>query len=90
MIIYETTAALGYNQKAYLIRLDESENGYNYLCIDGSNLADTDLYIIGEEVEDLEDFYVEETNWYRIEQSPLWGSFLFDAFLKQYSINKVN
>jgi len=38
MEIFETTAALGYQQKAYLIRLSESENGFDYLCIGGESL----------------------------------------------------
>jgi len=82
MKIYQTNGGLGYQQLAYLLRLDKSENGYNYLCIgrrfvDGSN----DDYIVGEVVEDLEEIYIEDTD-YKIEDSPLYGSFLFDFFVK--------
>jgi len=85
MIIYETTAALGYNQKAYLLRLDESNNGYNYLCIGVENIYDSDIYSIGEVVYDLEDFYVDEAVCYVIQKSPLYNTFLFDFFIKKYT-----
>ena len=32
--VYITDGGLGYQEYAYLIRLDETENGYNYLVID--------------------------------------------------------
>ena len=44
MQIYETTAALGYAQKAYLIKLNQTKNGYDYLCIGGENLHEEDDY----------------------------------------------
>jgi len=61
IIIYKTNAALGYGQYTYLIRLDKSKNGYNYLCVDKFTVGDN-CYEIGKIVEDLEDYYVEKTN----------------------------
>ena len=75
---------MGYSQLAYLIRLDKSEHGHNYLCIDKLNVHDSDIYSIGKVVEDLEDIYVEDST-YVIENSPLYGTYLFDEFLR----NKV-
>ena len=83
MQIYETTAALGYAQKAYLIRLNQTKNGYNYLCIGGENLCKQNNYETGKVVEDLECFYVENSD-FKTEDSQLHGSFLFDFFLKNY------
>lgn len=83
MQTYETTAALGYAQKAYLIRLNQTKNGYDYLCIGGENLYEQDNYEIGKVVKDLECFYVEEST-FKTEDSQLHGSFLFDFFLKNY------
>ena len=62
MIVYQTNAALGYNQLAFLIRLDKSANGYNYLCIGTQNIHDNE-YEVGEVVEDLEDYYLEDTGF---------------------------
>ena len=59
--VYETNAALGYNQLAYLIRLDKSENGHKYLCIGVHNITNGD-YSRGTMVKDLEDFYVNKSD----------------------------
>ena len=86
MKIYETNAALGYNQTAYLIRLDKTSefNTYNYLCVGTHNIDEDDnIYKIGTVVKDLEDYYV-ETSKFDESESPLFGSFLFDFFLKKY------
>lgn len=80
MKVYETTAGLGYAQKAYLIRLTESENGYDYLCIDYKNIHNPDRYSRGKVVKDIEDMYVEESD-YNIKDSPLFDTFLFQYFL---------
>jgi hypothetical protein len=77
--VWVTDAGLGYNEWAYLIRLDKVENGYSYLVID-SNVED---YQIGSVV-DLEDFYVEKLTMYDLKKSPLWNTFLFQHFLKSY------
>lgn len=77
MKIYQTNAALGYRQLAFVIRLDKSKNGYNYLCIGTQN---TDEYTIGNIVEDLEDIYLEETT-YKVSDSPLHGTYLFDYWI---------
>jgi hypothetical protein len=54
--VYTTSAALGYIQVAYLVRIAKSKNGYDYLCVDTHNISrDNDMYVVGKEVEDLED-----------------------------------
>lgn len=80
--VYQTDAALGYKQLAFLIRLEKSKNGYDYLCI-GTQNVDSDFYQIGEIVKDLEDFYLEETT-YKITDSPLHGTYLFDYWISNY------
>jgi hypothetical protein len=84
MKIYETNAALGYNQLAYLIRLDKSKFGYNYLCIATKNVHDDDNYYPGKVIEDLEYFSNLEISDYDIKESPLYNDFLFDYFLNNY------
>ncbi len=83
MKIYQSDGGLGYNQLAFLIRLEETKNGYNYLCVDTQNIEPEDdtSYVIGEIVEDLENIYVKEST-YKVEESPLYGTFLFNYFLK--------
>jgi hypothetical protein len=68
MKVYQTNAALGYNQLAFLIRLDKSTNGYN-----------NKMYEVGKVVEDLKDYYLEDTT-YKVEDSPLNGTYLFEFF----------
>jgi hypothetical protein len=80
--VYITDGGLGYKEYAYLIRLDETENGYNYLVID-RYVKRGDDYKIGSVV-DLEDIYVEKAEDYDLKKSELWGSFLFHFFLKNY------
>lgn len=82
MKIYQTNAAIGYRQLVYIIQLNQTKNGYNYLVIGGKNITPDD-YEIGSVIKDLEDIYLEETD-YKIEDSPLYGGFLFDFFLKNY------
>ena len=79
MKIYQTNATLGYRQLAFLIRLEKSKTGYDYLCI-GLQNVNKDSYQIGGIVKDLEDYYLEDTN-YKISDSPLYGSYLFDYFI---------
>ena len=82
MIIYETNSALGYNQLAFLIRLDQTKEGHDYLVIGKQNIpSHDDYYVIGEKVEDLEDYLVKESE-FKIEDSPLYNEFLFKAFIK--------
>lgn len=85
MKIYETNGGLGYNQLAYLIQLNKSGNGYNYLVIGGLNIYHLDSYKIGTVTKDLENIYVEESN-YSIKDSPLYGNFLFDFFIENKNI----
>lgn len=87
MKVFETTGGLGYNQKAYLLKLDESENGHNYLCIGRINIQDSDSYAIGSIEKDIEAFYINDSP-YKIEDSPLYGTFLFDWFIKHYNLCK--
>jgi hypothetical protein len=82
MKIYETNASLGYNQLVYIIPINETKNGYDYLVIGLHNIRDEE-YELGGIIEDLESFYLEESN-FKIEESPLYGTFLFDFFLKNY------
>jgi hypothetical protein len=82
--VYCTNAALGHQQYAYLVRLDPSDNGYDYLCVKTLNIPSYDeTYVLGEVVKDLEDFYVEEIDW-DIKKSPLINNFLFQYFLNDY------
>ena len=82
--IYATNGGLGYQEYAYLIRLDETENGYNYLVIDiTQGPKETNDYEIGSVVE-VENVYIEKVEDYKLRRSELWGSFLFHFFLKNY------
>jgi hypothetical protein len=81
--IYITNAGLRYQEYANLIRLDETENGYNYLVID-SYEKNGDNYKVGTIVKDLENLYVERDDKYDLKNSKLWGDFLFHFFLKNY------
>ena len=92
MKIYQTDAMLGYRQYAYLLRLDKSEYGYNYLCIGTMNVPDDDGFLkhgysIAGIVKDLEDFYLEDTN-FKITDSELYGTLLFDFFINNYNFEQ--
>ena len=80
MKVFETNAGLGYQQIAYLIRLNKSKNGYDYLCIDTNNVRGSETYESGKVIKDLEDFYVEESSFRTIDSS-LYGTFLYDHFI---------
>lgn len=84
MIVYQTNAGLGYLKFAFLLRLDKTKNGYNYLCIGTQFIDEEDEYVVGEVTKDLEDDYVTESP-YEISQSPLYGTFLFDFYIKTIS-----
>lgn len=75
MEVFQTDAGLGYKQLAYLVKLDKSKNGHNYLCI--GKTCNADSYEVGHIVMDLEDFYVEPTS-FKIEDSELNGTYLFE------------
>lgn len=82
--IYATNGGLGHQEYAYLIRLDETENGYNYLVIDiTQGPKETNDYKIGSVVE-IEDIYIESVEEYNIKRSELYGTFLFNFFLENY------
>ncbi len=79
--VYQSEGGLGYGELAFLIRLGRSKNGYDYLCIRTQNIDEDDSeYKVGHLVKDLEDIYVSEVD-YKIEDSPLYGSFLFDHYI---------
>ena len=82
MKTYMTDGGLGYNEYAILVRLDKTENEYNYLVID-RYIRNDDQYQIGSVVEDLEDIYVSESS-YKLSDSPLHGTFLFNYFINNY------
>ena len=83
MEIFQTNAMLGYRQFAFIVRLDKSKNGHNYLCIGTQHIGvDDEIYIIGEVVEDLENIYLENTT-FKLEDSPLFGSYLFDYWIRK-------
>lgn len=88
MKIYVTNAALGYNQLAFLIRLDKTKFGYNYLCVDTYNINDSNVYQVGKVVDDLEDYYVEVSN-YNLTDSPLHNTFLFNFFVEKYKDDDI-
>ena len=83
MKTYMTDGGLGHNQYAVLVRLDKSEKGYNYLVIDDTNVLNEYEYVIGTVVYDLEGIYVSESS-YKLTDSPLHGTFLFDYFINNY------
>ena len=82
MKIYQTNAGLGYRQLAFLIRLDKTDNGYNYLCIGTKNVNTDTTYLVGAVIE-LEDLYIENTTLKRSD-SELYGTYLFDYWCKNY------
>jgi len=87
MKIYVTTAGLGYNEKAFLLRLTRTNSkieSHDYLCIGLQNVTDNEIYKIGSVVKDWESFYVETTLEFDITESPLYGDFLFNYFIKNY------
>ena len=79
MIIYQTNSGLRYKCFAYFIRLKKIHLGYTYLCI-GKNEDNDTIYLIGE-INKMESWEVERSS-YRLEDSPLSGTFLFESFLK--------
>lgn len=84
--IYETNAALGYNELAYLIRLDTSENGFNYLCI-GTDERDKffgQSYTEGKRVLDYSDSEV-VLSTKKISDFEFCKGFLFEHFLGTYN-----
>ena len=82
MKIYQTNAGLGYRQLAFLIRLDKTDNGYNYLCIGTKNVNTDTTYLVGAAIE-LEDIYIEDST-FQVSDSELNGTYLFDYWFKNY------
>ena len=79
MKVFQTNATLGYNQLFYIAKIGESDN---YLIIGTKNVSSYNDYQIGDTIEDLPDISIEETN-YKIEQSPLFGTYLFNYWMNQ-------
>lgn len=77
MKFYLTNAGLGYQEHVCLLHIKDD----NYLCIDKFNVAQDDMYIIGEMVKNLESVYVTKTE-YDIKDSPLYNEHLFNYLLK--------
>ncbi len=89
--VYQSDGGLGYRQLAFLILLGKTKDsqlgGDDYLCIGTQNINDEDSeYQIGNVVKDLEDIYITEST-YKIEESPLYGTFLFDYYLQSQKLN---
>lgn len=78
--VYQTDAGLGYGEYVYLLRLNKSKNGHNYLCIGKNCVDELSMYEIGEVVNDIHELYVEPSD-YNIVDSPLYTSYLFKYFL---------
>ena len=78
--VYYTNAALGYNQFAYLIKVEQKKDMADYLVIGRENIP-YDMYRLGSVEKDLENIYVTECE-FDLNESPLAGTFLFDYFLK--------
>jgi len=87
MKIYKTNAALGYDQYAYLIKLKKlsGQLGWQCLCIGTMNCGDDDSYVMGEVVEQIEDFYLEGCDDCSIMDFSLYHTFLFKHFLMNYT-----
>jgi len=84
--LIETNAALGYNEVAYFIEVEDKE----YLCIYENQDADNfwKSYRVGEiEIFDDSEFdiVIEEKHDMILEQSPLYDSYLFNRLLGDLS-----
>lgn len=83
MQIFQTNSGLGYRQFAYLILIDKEKK--LYLCIDLVNVpSDDDMYVIGKVTTDEGDLFADPSD-YKIEESPLFNTFLFQHFIKTFS-----
>lgn len=80
MELFQTNAALGYGEYAYLLKVSETQ----FLVIDNNLDCSYENYRIGSiEIFNIEDqlVYLEETD-YELLTSPLNGTFLFDTLIK--------
>ena len=82
MEVYQTNAALAYLQLAFLIRLEKSKNGYNYLCVGTQCIYNDNEYEVGRVVLDLEDIYVAESEQ-QLSCFDINKNYLFTEWLKQ-------
>lgn len=82
--IYSTNSALGYNQSAILLKLLEDEESYLVIDTIGIKENESTGYKIGAVVFNEYKDLVKEKIDYKIEQSPLFDSFLFRNFLKYH------
>lgn len=72
MQVYETNSGLGYNQYAYVIKVEEG------LFVVGS--LNNNLYVVGDFITDIEDIILYESI-FTLEDSPLYGTYLFEYFI---------
>jgi len=73
--VFQTNDALGYREYAFLIKTTDG-----YLCIGLQKIEDGEAgYTIGEIVKDVD--FVEPTA-FKVEDSPLFNTYLFKHFLK--------
>ena len=80
MQIFETNSGLGHDEFAYFIQIKDNQ----YLCIGLSRWIKDSFLGIGYEIgeaKNLENYEISPSD-YKIEESPLYGTFLFSEFLK--------
>jgi len=87
--VFVANDGFGYKQYAYFIKLDDE----SLLCIGiSSNAYESDIYHIGE-IRIKKDqncmFTLQECSTFKLKDSPLWGTYLFNYFLKhKYGFKK--
>lgn len=86
-VVYKTNASLGHNEFAYLLRLNESVNGNDYLCIHTVNTMNDDTYKPGEKVHDLPSYLVETCD-FDITKAAIYDKFLFQHFLDTFDFHQ--
>lgn len=79
MKVYQTNACLGYWQLAFIIKIKDND----YMCIGLQNVNNDTTYRVGDMVYELESYYVEPSK-FKIEESELYGNFLFDHFITNF------
>lgn len=77
--IYQTNSGLGYNQLAFLLKIKDNQ----YLVIDTVGINNGySSYVIGSTVDFDYEQEIEVCENYKLEKSPLYGTFLFNHFLR--------
>jgi hypothetical protein len=85
MTIYETNSALGWRQRAYLVKIADGA----YLCVGISPFTETETYAVGCMQYDMEDYEISESSWV-IEESELHGTFMFEYMKKALQEGRLN